>query len=713
MNRSLLSGWLLSVLLSLALNVSGQQLTIEQAVTQRGLYPVRQSFIWGGPSGGYLLQRNGSLVSVQARNQKETVILTREELNKLLQQAGLQPMTRLPMPDILPSGHFRFHDGPALVEYDWKAGKLTGFFNLPEKASNLVMSPAGDAAAFTTGQNVFIRNSAGTDIQVTHDTVRGIVNGQTVSRNEFGINGGLFWSPAGNCLAFYRKDERKVPEYPLVDIMTTPATPLMIRYPMAGGPSEVIGVGVYDLENGRTVFLDENAFRDDRYLTNVTWDPAGNFIFIAVLNREQNHMLLNQYDSHTGKKIRTLFEETSDKYVEPLHGPDFNPADPAQFIWQSERDGYNHLYLYRTDGSLIRQLTHGEWVVTDLLGWDPRGKYVYVRGTDPSPLERQVYRVETATGNRIRLTDEDGTHEAEISPDGRFLIDSWSSRSVPYRVRLAEIAGGKSRILYDAPNPVGDTRLGIYKPFTIKAADKRTDLYGYLVLPPDLDTDKRYPVIVYVYGGPHAQLVTDSWMGGASGWQHYMAEQGYICMTLDNRGSDARGRDFEQVIHRHLGQAEMADQMEGINYLLSLPYVDPGRIGVHGWSFGGFMTTSLMLNYPDVFKVGVAGGPVTDWRYYEVMYGERYMDMPSENPEGYELTSTLNRVRNLRGRLMMIHGDNDSTVVWQNSLMFLRKCIDEGKLVDYMVYPQHPHNVRGIDRIHLMRTVTRYFEEHL
>jgi dipeptidyl-peptidase-4 len=234
-----------------------------------------------------------------------------------------------------------------------------------------------------------------------------------------------------------------------------------------------------------------------------------------------------------------------------------------------------------------------------------------------------------------------------------------------------------------------------------------------MVLPPDMDSTKKYPVIVYVYGGPHAQLVLNTWLGGASGWQHYMAQQGYISMTLDNRGSDARGRDFEQIIHRNLGKAEMADQMEGINYLFSLPFVDSNRIGVHGWSYGGFMTTSLMLNYPDIFKVGVAGGPVIDWKYYEVMYGERYMDMPSENPDGYELSSTLPRVKNLRGRLMLIHGDIDPTVVWQNSLMFVRKCIDEGKLVDYMIYPQHPHNVRGKDRVHLMRTVTRYFQDNL
>jgi len=448
-------------------------------------------------------------------------------------------------------------------------------------------------------------------------------------------------------------------------------------------------------------------------MTNITWDPSENFIYVAVLNREQNHLLLNQYDARTGQKTKTLFEESSEKYVEPLNGLYFDPNDPGRFIWLSERDGYTHAYLYNTNGNLIKQLTHGDWVITDFLHWDNRGRYVYFVATDPSPLERRVYRLDVATGNRIALTPDPGTHEVLLSQDDRYFIDSYSSYTVPRRVLLREIGENGSKTIFDAPNPFADLKMGDYKSFTIKAADKKTDLYGYLVLPADLDPNKKYPVVVYVYGGPHAQLVLNTWMGGASGWQYYMAQQGYISMTLDNRGSDNRGRDFEQVIHRNLGKAEMADQMEGIHYLFSLPYVDTNRIGVHGWSFGGFMTTSLILNYPDIFKVAVAGGPVIDWKYYEVMYGERYMDMPAENPEGYELSSTLPQVKNLRGRLMLIHGDIDPTVVWQNSLMFVRKCVSEGKLVDYMVYPQHEHNVRGKDRVHLMRTVTRYFRDNL
>jgi dipeptidyl-peptidase 4 len=705
----------LSVLLSVFLGFQtfGQQLSIEQAVLQNGLFPSRPSFSWGGPSGGYLQVKNGSIVSVQTKNGKESILLTKEELNAILQSAGIPGLPVLTMPEILANGLFRFTSHSHILDCDWNQKRLVSVIKVPDGSENLILSPLGNAAAYTIANNLGIVDNQGRKTIVTNDLQSWIVNGQSVSRSEFGITSGLFWSPKGSLLAFYRKDEQKVTEYPLVNLSSTPASPDLIRYPMAGGPSESVSVGVYNPITGTTVFLDEKSFGDDRYLTNISWDPSEIFVYAAVINREQNHMLLNQYDAVTGKMIKTLFEEKSEKYVEPLRGLFFNPSNPQQFIWISERDGYDHLYLYNSDGLLIKQLTKGEWVVTDFLGWDSRGRNVFIRGTDPSPLDRHIYRVDVNSGTRVRLTPDQGTHDGLLSPDGKYLIDSYSSLTVPRRVYLRDLVTKEAKTLFDAPNPSASLKMGSYRPVRIKAADKKTDLYGYLVLPPDMDSTKKYPVIVYVYGGPHAQLVLNTWMGGASGWQHYMAQQGYISMTIDNRGSDARGRDFEQVIHRNLGKAEMADQMEGIHYLLSLPFVDPNRIGVHGWSYGGFMTTSLMLNNPDIYRVGVAGGPVIDWKFYEVMYGERYMDMPSENPDGYQLSSTLNKVKNLRGRLMLIHGDSDPTVVWQNSLAFVKKCVDDGILVDYMVYPGHPHNVRGKDRVHLMRTVTRYFQNNL
>jgi len=696
-----------------AVALNAQQLTIEEAVLQPGFFPASPRVVWSFNPGSWLELRNQSLVEISVKNGKETTVLTLDAFNEILKTNGIAQVATLAMPALTERNTFLFSVPDKLIDYDPVKRAVVNTLPVQDSMMIQTVSPDGRLLAFTVGQNLYVAGSSGQVRQITSDKEPGIVNGQSVSRNEFGISGGQFWSPRGNLLAFYRKDESKVPLYPLVDISKTPGRLREIRYPMAGGPSETVELDIFRISDGALVRIQENSLGENCYLTNISWDPGEGFVYIAVLNRAQNHMALNQYDAVTGQKIRTLFEEKSDKYVEPLHGMLFNPVVPDQFLWFSERDGYTHLYLYRTDGSLIRQVTQGEFVVTDFLGWDPKGKYIFVTTTGESPLERHAYRVDLTNSMRTRLTRDAGTHEVTISPDAKYLIDSYSSYSVPRKVVVRDMSGAEIKPIFNAPDPLAGKKLGVYKPFTIKSADKKTDLYGYLVLPPDLDPAKKYPVIVYVYGGPHAQLVLNRWMGGASGWQHYMANQGYICMTLDNRGSDSRGRDFEQVIHRNLGKAEMADQMEGINYLLNLPYVDGSRIGVHGWSYGGFMTTSLLLNYPDVFKVGVAGGPVIDWKFYEVMYGERYMDTPAENPEGYALASTLNQIKRLRGKLLLIHGDIDDTVVMQNSLSFLKKSVDEGKLVDFLVYPGHPHNVRGKDRVHLMRMVTRYFDDNL
>ncbi len=691
----------------------GQQLTIDEAVLQTGFYPSIPRYAWSNKPNLYLTVRGNSLIETNIRNNKESVLFTKESFNELIAKSGINAVAQITLPEVLSSGVLRFNLNQGIVDIDAVKGVVAGMIPVHDSMMTPLLAPDGSFVAFTDAVNVFLSDRAGRVRAVTDEKEAGVTNGQSASRQEFGITNGLFWSPRGSYLAYYRKNESAVSEYPLVNIAQTPAKQSPVKYPMAGQPSETLELGVYRLSDGATIRIRENGMGNNCYLTNISWDPEEKYVFIAVLNREQNHMTLNQYDVYSGQKIRTLFEERSDKYVEPLHGMFFNPADPGQFLWFSERDGYDHLYLYRTDGSLIKQITRGSWVVTDFLGWDPKGKSIWFRSTEVSPLERHAYRLDMATGAKTQLTRDPGTHDVIISPDGRYCFDSFSNYTMPGKVALREASGAEIKVLFEASNPLAGKKLGTYQPLVIKAADKRTDLYGYLVLPPKMDPGKKYPVIVYVYGGPHAQLVVNRWLGGASGWQHYMAQQGFISLTLDNRGSDARGRDFEQVIHRNLGRSEMADQMEGIQYLLNQPYVDADRIGVHGWSYGGFMTTSLMLNHPDLFKVGVAGGPVTDWRFYEVMYGERYMDMPSENPDGYELVSTLGQIRNLKGRLLLIHGDMDQTVVMQNSLAFLKKSVEEGKLVDFLVYPGHPHNVRGKDRVHLMRSVTRYFEDHM
>jgi dipeptidyl-peptidase-4 len=481
---------------------------------------------------------------------------------------------------------------------------------------------------------------------------------------------------------------------------------------MAGMKSEEVLVGIYDIKTSNITYL-QTGEPVEQYLTNIAWSPDEKFIYIAVLNREQNHMKLNKYDISDGKFVSTLFEEKSDKYVEPLQPMKFLPNDPSKFIWQTRKDGYSHLYLYGVDGKEISQITKGNYEVAEVYGFTADGNDLIIKANKETPINFDIYRVNIATGAMIRISKDAGTHSAIVSADGTYIIDNYSSTKVPNEYVIYDIKGKKINTILSSKNPLADYKLGDMRIGTLKANDAQTDLYYRIILPPDFDPAKKYPAIVYVYGGPHAQLVTDDWMGGAGGWDFYMAQQGYIMFTLDNRGSANRGAAFENIIHRNLGVVESQDQMTGIEYLRSLGYVDMERIGVHGWSYGGFMTTSLMTDHADVFKVGVAGGPVINWELYEIMYGERYMDMPSENAEGYANANLLNKVEKLKGRLMLIHGTSDPVVVWQHSLNFVDKCVEKKVLIDYMVYPGHEHNVRGYDRIHLMRTVTRYFEDNL
>ena len=313
------------------------------------------------------------------------------------------------------------------------------------------------------------------------------------------------------------------------------------------------------------------------------------------------------------------------------------------------------------------------------------------------------------------LSAEDGVHSVLLSSDGSQAIDRYSSPTVPRSIGIVNTANGKVENVLTASDPWQKQGYNIPEitSGTIKAADGHTDLYYRIVKPVGFDPSKKYPAIIYVYGGPHAHNIDARWHWGLRGWEAYMAQLGYLLFILDNRGSEWRGLAFEQSTYRHLGDTEMKDQMEGVKYLRSLPYVDGERLGVHGWSFGGFMTTNLMCTYPDIFKVGVAGGPVIDWKYYEVMYGERYMSTPQDNPEGYSGSSLLNKAGNLKGRLQIIFGYNDPTCVPQHTLSFIRACIDAKTQPDLFTYPGDGHNMRGTDQIHLHERITRYFEDYL
>lgn len=584
--------------------------------------------------------------------------------------------------------------------------------------ADTLRKPTEYPVVYSKDGNIFIRKTQkGRPIQVTADGNRQIVYGEAVHRNEFGINSGIFLAPDKQRFAFYRMDQSMVSDYPQVNTFERVAQYEPDAYPMAGMTSHKVTVGVTTVDSVRgkrdIVWLDLGDVTD-RYFTNITWSPDSKEIYLIELNRDQTDASLDVYDAQTGKKLRTLYKEHNDKYVEPLHPVEFLPWDSSKFVYWSQQDGYMHLYLMDVNGKMLKQLTKGEWVVDEVLGFCMKTKSVIIRSNELNPLQMNLFAVKVTNGKRTLLDNGKGVHRGILSEDGTQLIDQYSTPDVPCAyVVTSTLKPTPSKEYYVSPDPWEGYQVPVYENGTLKAADGVTDLYYRMVKPADFDPAKKYPTVVYVYGGPHAHNVEASWHWGSRPWETYMAQKGYILFIMDNRGSENRGLAFEQATFRHLGQEEMKDQICGVNYLKSLPYVDAERLGVHGWSFGGFMTISLMTNYPDVFKVGVAGGPVIDWKWYEVMYGERYMDTPETNPEGYEQTSLISKAKNLKGRLQVIIGMNDPTVVPQHALQFLNACTEAGTQPDFFVYPGEGHNMRGHKSVHLHERITRYFEDYL
>lgn len=649
-----------------------------------------------------------TIYTIQPQTGKETTLVTREQLNKVLEANKLGKLSHLY------SVSFPWGDKSQMlltlpgkyIVYDFKTGQLVNTLKLKEKASNQDYCAASGKVAYTIGNNLYVNDQAVTD------EAEGIVCGQSVHRNEFGIEKGTFWSPKGDLLAFYRMDESMVTQYPLVDITARVGKVNNIRYPMAGMTSHKVKVGIYNPETGKSIYLNTGD-PTDRYFTNISWAPDGKSLYLIELNRDQNHAKLCQYHVETGNLVKVLLEESHPKYVEPQHPITFLPWDDSKFIYQSQKDGFNHLYLYNTEGKLLKQLTKGNWLVSDLLGFNTKKKEVVFTAIEGLKSGHFVVNVSNGKMNQPFETCKESRHNGLLNASGTYLIDFSSAKNEARTINLVDTKNFKSINLLQSKNPYEGYQMPILETGTVKAADGTTDLYYRLMKPADFDPNKKYPVIVYVYGGPHAQCVTGGWLNGARGWDIYMANKGYIMFTIDNRGSSNRGLEFENATFRHLGIEEGKDQVKGIEYLKSLPYVDGNRIGVHGWSFGGHMTTALLLRYPEIFKVGVAGGPVIDWGYYEIMYGERYMDTPQSNPEGYKECDLKNLAGQLKGRLLIIHDDHDDTCVPQHTLSFMKACVDARTYPDLFIYPCHKHNVSGRDRVHLHEKITRYFEEHL
>ena len=616
-------------------------------------------------------------------------------------------------------------DGKEYYLVDKKSGKET-LVRDTEKVNEIKQYQKKNERSFVKDNNFYVVVNQGDTIQLTTDGSREIVYGQSVHRNEFGIDGGTFWSPDGQRVAFYRMDQSKVADYPQVNIKARSAAYEPDKYPMAGEQSHDVTIGIYDLKTGKTIYLETPKSNDTKqlpesgkmdnqavYFTNIAWSPDSKTIYVFELNRDQNDCRLVSYDAEKGHRLQELDRETSTKYVEPMHPITFLPWDSSKFLFQSQRDGYRHLYLYDLKKGRSTQLTSGKWVVMELMGFNEKAKSVIIASNEISPIQRNLFAVDVKSGRRTLLDNGRGYHSGELSASGQWLRDSYSEPDVPRVIAVTNTQKPSPKTLFTAENPWKDYNVPEYSCGKLKTADGQTDLYYRMVKPVDFDPTKKYPTVIYVYGGPHAHNVDARWHYGSRSWETYMAQKGYLLFILDNRGSENRGRDFEQATFRRLGQVETEDQMQGVKFLQSLPYVDADRIGVHGWSYGGFMTITMMTRHPEIFKVGVAGGPVIDWKWYEPMYGERYMDSPQQNPEGYKEASLIEQAKNLKGKLQIITGYNDDTVVPQHCLSFIYECNKVGTQPDFYVYPLEGHNMRGHQSVHLHERITQYFEDFL
>lgn len=668
----------------------------------------------------YATKEGKSCLALYDVQKKKADTITLEMINiglKRYNNTVLLPGSHLPEIESFPSilgwknsRQFRFYNKQVYFLYDITSHDLVAENGVNKGIANATIHDESGAIAYTQGQNVWVKFTGNLPVQVSFDSLEGVVNGTSVHRDEFGIHNGLFWSNDGRKLAYYRMDESMVTKYPIIDIDAMPATADYIRYPFAGQTSHQVTLWVYDSRAEKSIQIKTEG-PVDQFLTNISWDPSGKYVYIAIVNRDQNKMELNRYNVATGLKEVNILEESHSKYVEPENQMYW--IGKSKFVWQSEQDGYNHLYLYDNNGILIRQLTSGKWVVTDILGTDKKEEHLFFMATKQSPLNRNLYKVNLKSGVITEITKESGVHNCSVSSSGTWVLDQYTSSNVPGITQLIHASELKPIHLNKAVNPLKEYELGETRVFTIPSTDAQVDLYCRVIKPTNFDSTKKYPVVVYVYGGPHLQLINNSWLNGANLWMHYMAQQGYVVFSLDNRGSSNRGLEFENAVHRNLGTLEIEDQLAGVEWLKKQSYVDADRMAVHGWSFGGFMTIGLMTRTPGVFRVGVSGGPVIDWSMYEIMYTERYMDRPEENPEGFEKSNLLNYVANLDGKLMLIHGSSDDVVLWQHSLLYVREAVQKKVLIDYFVYPEHKHNVGGIDRVHLMRKVTEYIVDNL
>jgi dipeptidyl-peptidase 4 len=592
-------------------------------------------------------------------------------------------------------------------------------------ATDAVISPRGGYVAYIRDQNLYVHDLvAHEDRAMTQDGAGPIKNGMAefIAQEEMQRSTGYWWAPDDRHIAFARVDETPVPVTQRFEISADNVETFPQRYPTTGGPNVRVRLGVSDVRTGNVTWIDLGN-DPDIYLARVDWLPDGRTIAVQRESRDQHRLDLLFADIDTGRS-RVVLTETSASWIELNDELSFLEKS-KEFVWASDRDGYTHLYLYDYAGNLIRRLTAGPWCVADfgaraIKGIDEKHRFIYFLATEKSPIERHLYRasLDTTEPQRpLRITREAGVHGVTMARDARFYVDSFTSREQPPQVSVRAIDGGLTAYLsenrLDGQHPDAPYLAGNSVPeFGTLAATDGQALHYRIFKPVPFDPSRRYPAIVDVYGGPATQRVLDAWTGNT--FTQILTRAGYVVFQLDNRGSAFRGTAFQSPIHGRLGEVEVADQVQGARWLGSQSYVDLSRVGVWGWSYGGYMTLMLMFKAPEVFSVGVSGAPVTDWTLYDTHYTERYLERPSENAAGYEASSVLPYVKDLHGRLLMIHGMSDDNVLFLNSTKLFRRLQDLGKPFDAMIYPGAKHGLlRQHDGRHAYATMLSFFNRTL
>ena len=578
-------------------------------------------------------------------------------------------------------------------------------------------SPDASKVAFVRDNNIFIKDLVtGYEIPVTKDgALNSIIYGTTdwVYEEEFGFTKAFFWSPDGKKIAFYRFDESNVKEYQLVQWGDLYPEYYKYKYPKAGEDNSIVSIHVYDLETGETITMD-TGMETDIYLPRIKWtkDPAK--LSIQWMNRLQNELKILIADVNEGE-VLPIYIETNKYYIDITDNLTFLD-DNQRFVFTNESDGYNHIYMYNMDGSLIMQITHGKWDVTSLYGIDEDKELIYFGSSESSPLNRDFYQIGFDGKGKKLLSVKVGDNKIQFSKKYNYYINTYSDAITPPMVTVNSSKGKELRVLKDNSGLLDTLKEYTYskREFFSFTTTGGVNLNGWMIKPYDFDASKKYPVLMYVYGGPGSQTVRNNW-GGGDLWYQMLSSKGIIIVSVDNRGTGARGEEFKKMTYLELGKYETEDQIEGAKYLASLDYVDKDRIGIWGWSYGGFMSTSCLTKGADYFNMGIAVAPVTNWRYYDNIYTERYMRTPQENPEGYDGNSPINHVENLKGKFLLIHGTADDNVHIQNSIDLVTALVAANKQFDMQFYPNSNHGIyTGRNtRIHLYTRITDFIYDNL